>query len=75
MFRAIATLALASASAHSATTLSSAAPWWERVTVLVADNGEAQSCRFESSLQPSGGHDCTVEGGQAAAAKGASAKP
>ena len=74
MFRAIATLALASASAHPAATLTSASPWWERVTVLVADNGQAQSCRYESSLQPSGKQDCTVDGGQSATAKGASAR-
>jgi len=72
VFRAIATLALASASAHSAATLTSAGPWWERVTVLVADNGQAQSCRYESSLQPKGDQECTVDGGQAAVAKGAS---
>jgi hypothetical protein len=72
VFRAIAALALASASAHSPATLTSTGPWWERVTVLVADNGEAQSCRYESSLQPTAGKDCTVEGAQASAAKGAS---
>jgi hypothetical protein len=71
VFRAVAALALASASAHSAATLTSTSPWWERVTVLVADDGQAQSCRYESSLQPAAGHECTVEGAQASAAKGA----
>jgi hypothetical protein len=74
VFRAIAALALASASAHSAATLSSTAPWWERVTVLVADDGQPQSCRYESSLQPNGGQDCTVDSGQAAVAKTAGTK-
>ena len=75
VFRAITALALASAStAHSPATLTSTGPWWERVTVLVADNGEAQSCRYESSLQPSGSQDCTVDGAQAASAKGLGAK-
>ena len=60
MFRAIAALALASASAHAAATLTSTAPWWERITVLVADNGEAQSCRYESSLTPNANKDCSV---------------
>ena len=74
VFRAIAALAVASASAHSAATLTSTGPWWERVTVLVADNGEAQSCRYESSLQPNASKDCTVDRSQAAAAKSAGAK-
>jgi hypothetical protein len=75
VFRAIAALALASAaSAHSSPTLNSTAAWWERVTVLVADNGQAQSCRYESSLQPSGGKDCTVDGSEAATAKSTGAK-
>jgi hypothetical protein len=74
VFRAIAALALASASTHSPATLNSTAAWWERVTVLVADNGQAQSCRYESSLRPTAGQDCTVDGSEAAAAKGAGAK-
>jgi len=74
VFRAIAALTLASASAHSPATLNSSAAWWERVTVLVADNGETQSCRYESSLQPNGGQSCTVDGSEAATAKSAGAK-
>ena len=75
MFRALSALALASAaSAQSPATLNSTAAWWERITVLVADNGEARSCRYESSLQPNGGKDCTVDGSEAAAAKSAGAK-
>jgi hypothetical protein len=76
VFRAIAALALASTSALSAATLTSTGPWWERVTVLVADNGEAQSCRYESSLKPTAGKECTVAGAAASAAKsgGAGAK-
>ena len=74
VFRAIAALALASASAHSPSTLNSAGPWWERVTVLVADDGQAQSCRYESSLAPNGGEDCTVDGSEAATARSAGAK-
>ena len=74
MFRAIATLILASAtSAHSPATLTSTGPWWERVTVLVADNGEAQSCRYESSLQPTAGKECTVDGAKASTVKSAGA--
>jgi hypothetical protein len=71
VFRAIAALALASASAsgQSPSTLNSTAAWWERVTVLVADNGNTQSCRYESSLQPNTGEDCSVTGAAAATAK------
>ena len=74
MFRAIAALALASASAHSPATLKSTAAWWERVTVVVADDGKAQSCRYESSLQPDSGAQCSVSEGPAASVKSAGAK-
>ena len=64
MFRAIAALALASAASAqptaSTTTLTSNAPWWERVTVTVNDDGQTQSCRYETSLQPNAGKDCSV---------------
>ena len=69
MLRAIAALALASTTAQSPSTLTSAAPWWERVTVTVTDDGQAQSCRYESSLQPNNGQSCSVTGGEAATAK------
>lgn len=46
--------------------LDSATPWWERLTVTIAGNGETQSCRWESSLQPANGQDCDVTGGKAA---------
>lgn len=29
--------------------LESAAPWWERITVVVDDKGKQQSCRYETS--------------------------
>jgi hypothetical protein len=67
VLRAIAALALASASAHSTSTLTSSVPWWERVTVTVSDDGKAHSCRYESSLQPQSAKDCSVSGGQSAA--------
>ena len=67
MIRAIAALALASASAHSTATLTSSVPWWERVTVTVTDEGKAQSCRYETSLQPKATQDCSVSGGEASA--------
>ena len=71
VFRAIAALTLASASAHSAATLTSSVPWWERVTVTVTDDGKARSCHYESSLRPMNAQNCSVVGSEAAAAKDA----
>jgi hypothetical protein len=71
VFTAIAALALASTSAQSPATLNSTAPWWERVTVIVTDDGKAQSCRYETSLQPADAQDCAVSSSEAAAAKSA----
>jgi hypothetical protein len=72
VFRAIAALALASASAHSTATLTSSVPWWERVTVTVTDDGQARSCHYESSLRTANAQNCSVSGGDAATAKAAS---
>jgi hypothetical protein len=77
VIRAIAALALITASAHSLAAsapkgdaLSSTAPWWEKVTVTIAGNGKAQSCRYESSLRPEAGAECDVTGDQASMAEG-----
>lgn len=72
MFRAIAALALASASAHTSPALNSNTPWWERVTVTVSDDGQTQSCRYESSLRPDNGQNCSVVDSGASLAKAAS---
>ncbi len=75
MFRATLALALASAAsvATAATSdvsaLNSTSPWWERVTVTIAGNGQPQSCRFESSLGPESAKECEVQASQAAVAK------
>ncbi|HKO14128.1 MAG TPA: hypothetical protein VJV22_19325 [Acidobacteriaceae bacterium] len=69
MFHAIAALALASASAAPSATLTSSAPWWERVTVTVSDDGATHSCRYESSLQPQNAKDCSVVGAEPAMTK------
>jgi hypothetical protein len=71
VLRTIAALALASASAHSPATLTSSVPWWERVTVMVNDDGDTRSCRYETSLQPSAPQDCSVSSGQASQAQSA----
>jgi hypothetical protein len=70
VFRFIAALGLLSATAaNAAATLTSSAPWWERVTVTVSDDGKTHSCRYETSLNPSQLQDCTASDSQAALAK------
>jgi hypothetical protein len=70
VLRAIASLILASATAHSASALLPNSPWWERITVTISGDGEAQGCRFESSLRPNAPQSCDVaENDQAAVAK------
>jgi hypothetical protein len=72
VIRAIAALALASASAQTPPTLNSTAPWWERVTVTVTDDGTTQSCRYESSRSADASKDCAVIGTQPSVAKASS---
>ena len=76
MIPAIAALALASAStqpnATSSQPLASGAPWWERVTVSVTDDGTTQGCKYESSLGGGKAKDCSVSTDQAAATKASS---
>jgi len=72
VIRAIAALALASASAQPTATLSSA-PWWEKVTVTVTDDGKARSCQYESSLGAGKSQDCSVSGSEAAMTKSSGA--
>ena len=43
-------LAAASAPADASPSLTSASPWWEKVTYIVGESGEQQACRYESSL-------------------------
>jgi hypothetical protein len=66
VFRFIAGLSLVSAASiaaaatTSSSTLNATAPWWERVTVTINGDGEAHSCRFESSLKPNEEQGCDV---------------
>lgn len=74
MFSAIAALALASATAHpisnqATSALKPNAPWWERVTVTVTDDGQTQSCSYQTSQRPDNAKACSVVGGEAALAK------
>lgn len=72
MFRAFAALALASATAHTPA-LNPTSSWWERVTVTVSDDGQTQSCRYESSVHPQNDQNCSVGGSQAELAKASTA--
>ena len=74
MFRAIAALTLASATANSTLTLLPSSPWWEKVTVTISGDGKPQSCRFESSLKPNAANSCDVIGSEAAQATAPGAK-
>lgn len=75
MFRTTLVLALASATSIATaaiadvSALDSSSPWWERVTVTIAGDGQPRSCRFESSLGPSTAKDCEVQASQAAVEK------
>lgn len=46
----LAALILAAASANASPTLTSASPWWEKITYTISGDGARQSCVFESSL-------------------------
>ena len=70
MLRAIAALALASATTQPTATLTSSTPWWEKVTVTVTDDGKAQSCHYESSLGAGKAEECSVSGSEAAMTRG-----
>lgn len=65
MIRALAFLALASATAATAESstdvLTSKVPWWEKVTVTMTGDGEPQSCSYESSLKGSDSNACDVK--------------
>lgn len=74
MFRALAAITLASASAHSAAILLPSSPWWERVIVTISGDGKPQSCRFESSRKPNSAQSCDVVGNEAALATSPGAK-
>lgn len=43
-------LAAASAPADASPSLTSATPWWEKVTYVIGIDGEQQACRYESSI-------------------------
>jgi hypothetical protein len=78
----IAALGVAAASAALAVSASASspalivnAPWWEKVTVTITGDGQAQGCRYETSFGANA-QSCEVSGSAASAASdgGASAK-
>ena len=56
----------------SSDTLVSSSPWWERVTVTLDGNGNAEACTYETSLNGDT-QNCDVDSKQAASATHASA--
>ena len=57
----LAALAMAAASSVSSPALVSNSPWWEKVTVTIAGDGNPRSCQYESSLAAAGARECAVE--------------
>ena len=45
--------------------LVASAAWWEKLTVTIAGNGEAQSCLYQTSQDPGASTACDVDGGDA----------
>lgn len=64
---ALAALMLATASVDATPTLTSTAPWWEKITYTFAGDG-SQYCRYETSLSATGAEACESD---EAPAKGA----
>ena len=52
-------LSAATTTADITPSLTSAAPWWEKVTYTMSGDGEQQACRYESSL--AGARSCDRE--------------
>ena len=47
-------------SSAKAEALSSTAPWWEKLVLTVGEEGDAQSCLYETSLEPGAAKECDV---------------
>jgi hypothetical protein len=61
------TSAAVSPAASDSPALVSHSPWWETLTVTIADNGQASGCEYRTSLMPQTSKACDVEGAPAAA--------
>lgn len=62
----------AAATPTSDSMLVSNAPWWEKVTVTMAGDGNPQSCSYTTSLNPSAAEHCDVDSQGAAVTKASS---
>ena len=68
MLRSIVPLILAvAAPAMASTPALSVDPWWEKITVTMNHDGQAQGCRYEASAASAGAKDCKVVGANGAA--------
>lgn len=69
----LAALAVAAATASAPQALSSTSPWWEKITVTVTADGDAQSCTYESNLSSGTPTDgCEVVGANASVSQASS---
>lgn len=77
MLRVIVPLALLAfpAIAIAAPPLPSSASWWEKVTVRMVGDGDAQTCQYQSSREAAAKADCSVVGKGGAMTAAASGKP
>ncbi|HEU5481653.1 MAG TPA: hypothetical protein VFU80_00975, partial [Sphingomicrobium sp.] len=57
----LAALVLAAASTSPTPMLTSASPWWEKVTYTISGDGAQQSCQYESSVGVAGDGVCDDE--------------
>ncbi len=55
---ALAALMLAASSATPAAALTTAAPWWEKVTFTISGDGSHQSCQYQTSFSGKGAETC-----------------
>lgn len=62
---ALAALALAATSADASPALTSAMPWWEKVTYTISDDGEQRSCRYETNIAAASDESCDEQAGVA----------
>ena len=62
----LAALAALAASTASPPTLNASAPWWEKVTVTIAANGNPQACEYVTSHAGGKATECDVVGADSA---------
>jgi len=77
VLRVIVPLALVAvpAIAVAATPLPTSAAWWEKVTVRMVGDGDAQTCQYQSSRETATKADCSVVGKSGAMTAAGTGKP